>query len=264
MPSYRHRATGLDSMLDELFGTSGLEGDLPPEMPDSGFPLRPFAAMVTQDDLVPTEPRTDESPVERLYRRALEATSRGRPAEAIQRYRELLTVEPGHVAARNNLATLLETTGDPQEALEQLTAALRLQPDDVAMLVSRGGIHGRLKQYAEAEADLRRALRLDPDHVQAHLALGLALWRKGVPREAADALQRAIQLEPQNAAAYYYLGEAQNQAGDLPAARAALEQATALQPDGRSYRLLGRVLDRMGKYDEAQAMYRRAREAGGV
>jgi len=264
MPSFRHRATGLDSMLDELFGTSGLEGDLPPERPDYGFPLRPFAAMVAQDDLVPTEPRTDESPVERLYRRALEATSRGRPAEAIQRYRELLTVEPGHLAARNNLAALLEASGDPHDALEQLTAALRLQPDDVSMLVSRGAIHGRIKQYAEAEADLRRALRLDPDHVEAHLALGLALWRKGVPKEAAVALERAIQLEPHNAAAYYYLGEAQNQAGDLPAARAALEQAATLQPDGRSYRLLGRVLDRMGKYDEAQAMYRRAREAGGV
>lgn len=264
MPSFQSRATGLDSMLDELFGTSGLEGDLPPESPDYGFPLRPFAAMVPQDDLVATEPRTDESPVERLYRRAVEATSRGRPAEAIQRYRELLTIEPGHVAARNNLSARLETMGDPEEALEQLTTALRLEPDDVNMLVSRGAIHGRLKQYAEAETDLRRALRLDPDHVQAHLALGLALWRKGVPKEAADALRRAIQLEPLNPSAHYYLGEALNQAGDLPGARAALDQAVTLLPEGRSFRLLGRVLDRMGKYDEAQAMYRRAREAGGV
>jgi superkiller protein 3 len=264
MPSYRNRATGLDSMLDELFGTSGLEGDWPAEQADFDFPLRPFTAMAAQDELIPSEPRTDETPVERLYRRALEATSRGRPAEAIQRYRELLMIEPGHLAARHNLATLLESSGDPQEAVEQLTAALRVQPDDVAMLVSRGAIHGRLKQYAEAEADLRRALKLSPDHVEAHLALGLALWRKGVPREAAEALHRAIQLQPDNAAAFYYLGEAQNQAGDLPAARTALEQAAALQPDAKTYRLLGRVLDRMGKYDEAQGMYRRAREAGGV
>ena len=38
------------------------------------------------------------------------------------------------------------------------------------------------------------------------------------------------------------------------------EQAGALQPEGKTFRLLGRVLDRMGRYDDAQAMYRRARE----
>jgi tetratricopeptide (TPR) repeat protein len=264
MTSFQGRATGLECMLDELFGTSGMEADPPPEEPDHGFPLRPFATMVPQDDLVATAPHTDESPVERLYRRAVEATSRGRATEAIQRYRELLTLDPSHVAARNNLSALLETTGDPEEALEQLNAALRVEPDDVTMLVSRGAIHGRLKQYADAEADLRRVLRLDPDNVQAHVVLGLTLWRKGVPREAADALRRAIQLEPQNPASHYYLGEALNQAGDLPGAKVALEQAVSLAPDGRSFRLLGRVLDRMGRYEDAQAMYRRAREAGGA
>lgn len=89
------------------------------------------------------------------------------------------------------------------------------------------------------------------------------LWRKGVPREAAEVLRRAITLEPGNPAAHYYLGEALNQAGDLAGARAALEQSVALGPgQGRGYRLLGRVLDRMGRPDEAQENYRRAREVG--
>lgn len=263
MTTFRSRATGLGSMLDEFFGTYGLEGDPIPETPDAGFPLRPFAAAVPQDDLVATEPSTDESPGDRLYRRAVEAATRGRVAEAIQRYRELLTLEPGHVAARNNLSALLETTGDPAEALEQLTQALRVAPDDVNMLVSRGAIHGRLKQYGDAEIDLKRALRLDPQHVQAYLTLGLVLWRKGVPKEAAETLRKGLWLEPDNALAHYYLGEALNQAGDLKGARAALEKSAELAPDhGRTFRLLARVLDRMGRYEEAQAMYRRAREVG--
>jgi superkiller protein 3 len=263
MSTFRSRAAGLEALADELFGTSGLEGEVLPDEPDAGYPLRPFAALVPQDDLVATEPLTDESPSARLYRRAAEAASRGRMSEAIQRYRELLAVEPGHAAARNNLSALLETTGDPAEALEQLSAAVRATPDDVNLLVSRGAIHGRLKRYAEAEADLRRALRLDSQFVQAHLTLGLVLWRKGVPGQAADSLRRAIALEPENGTAYYYLGEALNQAGDLKGARAALERAAELGPlPGRVYRLLGRVLDRMGKPEDAREMYRRAREAG--
>lgn len=263
MTTYRSRAVGLEGLPDEFFGTAGLAGDAALEVPDHGYPLRPFAAELPQDDLVATDPRTDESPAERLYRRAVEASSRGRVSEAIHRYRELLSVDPGHTTARNNLSALLETTGDPAEALEQLTAALRAVPDDVNMLVSRGAILGRLKRHPEAEQDLRRALRLAPEHAPAHLTLGLVLWRKGVPKEAAEALRRAIALEPTNATAFYYLGEALNQAGDLPGARAALEQSAQLGPDhGRTYRLLGRVLDRLSRPEEAQAMYRRAREVG--
>lgn len=260
---YNSRAAGLDALVPELFGTSGLEGDPLPDLPDSGFPQRPFAGLVPQDDLVATEPRTDESPAERLYRRAVEATSRGRVAESIQRYRELLALDPTHVAARNNLSALLETTGDPAEALEQLTAALKTAADDVNLLVSRGAIHGRLKQYTEAENDLRRALKLQPQHVQAHLTLGLVLWRKGVAGQAAEVLRKAIALEPGNTAAHYYLGEALNQGGDLKGAKVALEKAIELgPPSGKTYRLLGRVLDRLGKVEEAREVYRLAREAG--
>jgi tetratricopeptide (TPR) repeat protein len=263
MTVFNSRATGLDSLVNELFGTAGLEGEILPDEPDVGYPQRPFADMVPQDDLVATEPRTDESPSERLYRRAVEASGRGRVSESIQRYRELLAIDPTHVAARNNLSALLETTGDPGEALEQLSAAIRTSPDDVNLLVSRGAIHGRLKQYAEAETDLRRALRLSPQHVQAHLTLGLVLWRKGVAGQAADSLRRAISLEPENAPAHYYLGEALNQAGDLKGAQAALETAARLgPPSGRIFRLLGRVFDRMGRVEDAREMYRQAREAG--
>jgi tetratricopeptide (TPR) repeat protein len=256
------RALGRESILDELFGTTGLEGDLVPAEPDAGFPLRPFASQVPQDDLLVTEPRTEETPVERLYRRALDAASRGRVAEAINRYRELLAHDPSHVTARNNLSHLLETTGDPEAALDQLSQAVRAAPDDVNLLVSRGAVYGRLKRYAEAETDLRRALRHDSQHVQAYLTLGLVLWRRGLPADAAHTLRRAIAIEPANATAWYYLGEALNQGGDLAGAREALEQAGAHAPQfARTWRLLGRVLDRLNRTDDAREMYRRAREA---
>jgi tetratricopeptide (TPR) repeat protein len=263
MSTYRSRAVGLEAMLDELFGRSLLEGDPIPAGPDAGFPLRPFANRLPLDDLLATEPRTDESPAERLYRRAVEASSRGRVSEAIHRYRELLTLEPGHAAARSNLSLLLESSGDPEEALVQLEGAIAAAPDDPQLLVARGSAYSRLKRYSEAEADLRRAARLSPQSATTLLALGLTLWRKGVVREAIEVLRRAIDLEPDNATAHYYLGEALNQANDLPGARAALERSAELAPEhGRPFRLLGRVLDRLGRPEDAREAYLRAREAG--
>jgi tetratricopeptide (TPR) repeat protein len=250
-------------MLDELFGRSLLEGDPIPGDADAGFPLRPFANRMPLDDLLATEPRTDESPAERLYRRAVEASSRGRVSEAIHRYRELLALEPGHAAARSNLSLLLESSGDPEEALVQLEGAIAADPDDPQLLVARGSAYSRLKRYTEAEADLRRAARLSPNSAATLLALGLTLWRKGVVREATEVLRRAIELEPDNATAHYYLGEALNQASDLPGAREALERSAALAPGhGRTFRLLGRVLDRLGRPEDAREAYLRARETG--
>jgi Flp pilus assembly protein TadD len=41
-----------------------------------------------------------------------------------------------------------------------------------------------------------------------------------------------------------------------------LERAAALAPGNpRSYKLMGRLLDRMGRTDEARVMHRKAREA---
>jgi tetratricopeptide (TPR) repeat protein len=258
----RSRATGREQVIDDLFSTRGLEADPIPQGADQQFSLRPFAAAVPQDDLVNTEPESNEPPAERLYRRATDAATHGRTAEAIQRYREILSLEPGHLAARNNLSLLLEAAGDPTEALEQLSTALRSHPDEPALLVSRGAIYGRLKRYAEGETDLRRAIRHQPANVSAHLTLGLVLWRKGLPTEAATSLRKAIELAPNDAAAHYYLGEALNQAGDYAGAHTALAQSAALDADAaRTYRLLGRVLDRLGRPDEARVMYQRAREA---
>jgi Flp pilus assembly protein TadD len=77
--------------------------------------------------------------------------------------------------------------------------------------------------------------------------------------------QRALEFQPDNPKTYYYLGDALNQQGDLSGARAALQRALQVSPDeAKTYNLLGRVLDRLSLTDEAQEMYRRGRELGGL
>ena len=257
----RSRATGREQIIDELFNTQGLEAEPVSQSFDQHFPLRPFAAQVPHDERVNTESSTDETPAQRLYRRASEAAQRGRTTEAVLRYREVLELDPAHTGARNDLSLLLDAGGDHEAALETLSAALRASPDQPTLLVSRGAILGRLKRYPEAEADLRRAAKHHPEHAAAHLTLGLVLWRKGLPQDAAQSLRRTIQLEPDNPIAHHYLGEALNLAGDLEGALSALQHAAELDPaHGKTFHLMGRILDQLRRPEEAMAMYRRARE----
>ncbi len=258
----RSRATGRENTIDELFSTSGLEADPVAREADRKFPLRPFAAGVPGDDLVETEAKSDEPETERLLRRAVEATARGRSGEATQRYRDILRLDPTHLSARHSLSLLLDAEGDHDGAIEELTIALRAKPDEPGLLVTRGALYGKLKRYPEAEVDLRRAIRHHPGHSAAHFNLGLVLWRKGLPGDAAASLRKSLDLDPTNGQAHYYLGEALNQAGDLPGARAALQRAAELDPaNAKAFQLLGRILDRLNLPEEAREMYRRAREA---
>ena len=258
----RHsRSSGREQALDELFATAGLEADQAARGVDSNFSLRPFAEGSAGDGNVEPDPINEGTVPEQLLRRAREAADRSRRGEAIQIYRQLLTLEPGNLAGRNNLALLFEATGEPEMAIDELNAALRHHPDHLDLLVNRGAIQGTLKRYADAEADLRRALRLAPGHPGAHYNLGLVLWKKGLPGEASDEFRKAVEADRENAGAWYYLGDARNQTGDLAGAQQALEEAVRIDPDfSKAFHLLGRVFDRMHRPSEAIDMYRRARE----
>jgi tetratricopeptide (TPR) repeat protein len=55
----------------------------------------------------------------------------GRPREALAQYRHLLSLEPGHAAARNNFANLLLDQGCVAQAQDEIGRALQaLEPDD--------------------------------------------------------------------------------------------------------------------------------------
>ena len=66
-------------------------------------------------------------------------------------------------------------------------------------------------------------------------------------------MRRALEFQPDSARACYYLGDALNQAGDLAGAQARCSARVELDPrDGKAHHLLGRVLDRLGRPDEAR------------
>jgi len=258
----QRRTSGRPYPAGELFPHDELAGEVAPAHPDAGFPLRPLAAEIPQGARVDPHAAAEETATERLLRLARKAALQGRIGDAAAAFRELLTLEPAHLTGRVEFAILQERQGDLDAALAHLFEAVELRPQDPAPLIARGAFLARLKRHREAEADLHRAIKLAPEDANAHFELGFALWRKGVAEEAAAALRRAATLAPHRSDAEYYLGEALHQAGDHAGALAALERAATLDTGNpKPLQLMGRVLDRLGRPEEAREMYRRAREA---
>lgn len=85
--------------------------------------------------------------------------------------------------------------------------------------------------------------------------------------DALEQLQRAVSVDPSNFYGYYYLAKAHRQTQDYSQAIAFANRATALgsQTDrawlARAYTLQGEIFERVGRFSDARAAYKRAVDA---
>jgi tetratricopeptide (TPR) repeat protein len=113
----------------------------------------------------------------------------------------------------------------------------------------------------EAEAAAQRAAALRPDLVEAHDLLSVIMERQQKPLESAAAGRRAAELMPQDSGRQYRLGLTMFHLGDFTAAEHAVRQAVLVAPKPptfHNHHLLGIVLQRQGRAEEAVVEARRA------
>lgn len=117
----------------------------------------------------------------------------GQIQPAVELYRQVLQLKPGHVLALNNLATLLsEIPGRRKEALHYINQAIDIAGPQAGLLDTKGMILVLDGRPSEAVPLLREAAsNLNPDpRYDFHLAI--AYWRAGDElQKARDALRKA-------------------------------------------------------------------------
>lgn len=192
----------------------------------------------------------------------------GRVPEAIAAYRDVLSMEPNLPDSWYNLGWLLRRNGQPSDALEAYDEALARNitgPEEVWLNI--GVIHADdfLKPDAAIEA-YEQALKLKEDFVPALFNLANTHEDLGQVERAVALYQKVLEIAPMEAeplarianmsrptsledAIVKHVDEARVRQ-DIPAAsRASLEFA------------FGRMLDFLGEYDAAFAVYERANQA---
>ncbi|MEO7996204.1 MAG: protein kinase [Gemmatimonadaceae bacterium] len=170
---------------------------------------------------------------------------------------------------------------------------------DTQMLRAIRGMVPTAEAVGEAEAAAHRALELDPLLADAHASIGTIMTYTGRVREGIRTLQKAVELNPGHAMAYTYLGRALMSFERHQEALLAMQKSVSLDPlsslihtglgDGyyfaREYeksaflylmsieldpRFDGahtdraRVLEALGRFDEARAEYETGRQLAGV
>jgi len=161
----------------------------------------------------------------------MEAINSGRPAEAVEDFREMVALDPQDATARMYLGIALARAGDQKAALEQYSEALRLAPNNGGVHYNLGVVLTTLGSEAEAIEHFQAAVQSDPQLTQAHFQLANLLMRKGRYREAAPEYATVIGMEPRNGFARLMEAMALVRVKAYARARAKLEQAVVVLPD---------------------------------
>ncbi|MEK7754881.1 MAG: tetratricopeptide repeat protein, partial [Acidobacteriota bacterium] len=207
-------------------------------------------------------------------------------------FKAVLERRPDHAEALASLAGVIAQR-NPEEAVGVLVRWSERDPAAVAPWLALGRLHARLKQLEPAESAFRRALDLAPSNLAALTGLGrvhsiggkpdeaLAVWsrlaelapevvepklqiarirRARHDPETEEALRAVLSVDPQNREALRHMAQllgrtraTVNPALDIWQRLADLDPGVVFPIAQR-----GRLLERVGRFDEAEAEYRRA------
>ncbi len=122
----------------------------------------------------------------------------GQFAEAMQRYRAILKVQPNNAVALNNLAYALAVHAkQTAEALPLARKSLTLSPGNPTVLDTAGWIEHLAGNDQEAARLLGQALRLGTTNADIYLHAAIVFGGVGAIKEAQTALTAALRLNPE-------------------------------------------------------------------
>jgi Flp pilus assembly protein TadD len=183
-----------------------------------------------------------------LFRHAIEATAcnhvaemnlgvslerEGKTREAIEHFRNAISIYPGYADAYYNLALAMDRLGNTDEAISNYQATIRIRPNHSSAHNNLGFIYFRQGRTDDAIPQFRKALFGNPAFSQAHINLGAALGKSGRIEEAIFHFREAVRLEPDNAMAHYNLGLSFAVKGETDAAIFHFREVVRITPENR-------------------------------
>ena len=229
------------------------------------------------------------------FKLAITTLNKGKLQEAESLYREVLQIEPNHLAANHNLGVLLQNIGKLEEAESCYKKVIKLKPDFAEAHYNLGITLKKLDKLKDAEESYKKAIKLNPEftecyynlgiilsdmgrleealvnykrttelkinHAEAHNNLANTLFRLRRFDEAEISYKKAIEAKPNFVIAHYNLGDSLKSVGKLEEAEISYKKAIELKPNYvNAHNNLGNILQTLGRLDEAEAVYKKTIE----
>ena len=212
-----------------------------------------------------------EDRIEELLDKGNQFRDARRFAEAEAAYQSILKLKANSGRAAYGLGNIYSDQQRWEEAEVAYRNAAQWSPSDVDALVALSVVlvqprtgAGNAKRFAEAEAFTRRAVQLEPKNAVAWDRLGVALQSRGLfNNETEHAYRRAVELDPQFPVAYAHLARVLNRMGRRDEAQPLYERATQLAKDPATLNLIAESLQAEQQWQNSEPVLKRALELDG-
>jgi len=186
----------------------------------------------------------------------------GNVAAAVDAYESAAALQPDDAYVHGALGTALLAAEDPTRATQSLERALSLDSNHADVAVNLATAHERLNRYDKAAAAYGQALSIKPSHAEALLGYGLLEAEHGDPDRAAKLLLAAWEQRAGDAEIALKIADKLDRLGWRGQALEIYEQAgTSCPTNPDLHDAHGRLMHRLGRYEEALACYGRALNA---
>ena len=194
-----------------------------------------------------------------MLARAQALSQAGRKGEAVQLYKQVLTLDPQAAIAHQQLGMTAASNGNYYLAKEELMRASELDPMNAATHITLGITYRGISQFDMARSEFQKAVQLDPRNYGALFQLGSMYASAGKNDLAAQTFQRVVELNPGSAAAHNNLGSSLSMTGKYRDAIGEFEKALALSPNmASSHYGMGMAMYNMKEYPAAIAELKQA------
>ncbi len=189
-------------------------------------------------------------------------------AEAETAYQSIFKLKANSGRAAYGLGNIYSDQQRWEEAEVAYRNAAQWSPTDVDVLVALSVVlvqprtgAGNAKRFADAESFARRAIQQAPKNAVAWDRLGVALQARGlVNNETENAYRKAVELDPQFPVAYAHLARVLNRMGRPNDAAPLYEQATQLAKDPATLNLIAESLQEDQQWQNSEPVLKRALE----
>jgi tetratricopeptide (TPR) repeat protein len=191
-----------------------------------------------------------------LYEEAKLEEQSGHIDQAIQKYLDIIKLDPRLAYAHNNLGRLYFQQGQLQEAIKPLKRASELNPKLEPPHAMLGFTFFQLGDFEGARREFKIASQLDPTDINVKLFLARSLVELQDFSGAAEMLEKLQKEDPKNTEALYTLGGVYS-----VLAYRTLSQIQAVDPNSYLIEvLLGRFAETKQIYPDAAEHYKKAIE----
>jgi tetratricopeptide (TPR) repeat protein len=150
--------------------------------------------------------------------------NRGYIAEAIEAGKQYARLQPSSAVAHSNLGNLFGMSGMTTEAIAEFTRAIELDPDNWLLYFWSGCLRLKIREYGKAVVLFNEAMRLHGKMALIHYNLALAHEALGRSDIARENICAAIELDPALGKNLIMKGEAHGTAG-MPEAIGAVRRS---------------------------------------